>query len=171
MHTTTSKPSRNLWPLAIVTWFIIFGSALVAWVSVTVRLKTDLVSNDYYEQEVRFQHQLDRLNRTTAIRSQISIAYDAQKREVTLHLPPSHLAPKPTGQIHFYRPSHASLDHKVPLAVDAAGFQNIPAGALRGGLWNVRLQWTFSGAEYFLEQVIVVDEPTPDLSARPAKLE
>lgn len=169
MNTAGAKPSRNLWPYAIITWFVLFAAALVAWVGVTLRLKTDLVSKDYYEDEVRFQRQLERLNRTAAIRSQVEIRYEAQKRDVLINLPASHLNPKPTGQIHLYRPSNAALDLKVPLAVDASGVQHIRADTLRGGLWNVRLQWTAAGQEYFLEQAIVVDEPTPDGTVPPTK--
>ena len=160
MNTADAKPSLNLWPYAIITWFIIFAAALVAWVSVTVRLKTDLVSKDYYEEEVRFQRQLERLSRTAAIRSQMNFSYDAKQREVLIQLPVSHLTPKPTGQIHFYRPSNASLDLKVPLSTDVKGAQHIGSNTLRGGLWNVRLQWTAAGEEYFVEQVIVVDDST-----------
>ena len=169
MNTTAAKPSRNLWPYAIITWFIIFASALVAWVCVTVRLKTDLVSPDYYEQEVRFQNRLDTLNRTAAIRGQVQIGYDAQKKSLSIRLPASHLTSKTTGSIHLYRPSNETLDRKIPLAIEAGGTQQIPADDLRGGLWNVRLEWTAGGADYFVEQVIVVDEATPSTTAIPAK--
>ncbi len=158
MNTLDTKSSLNLWPYAIITWFIIFAASLVAWVSVTVKLKTDLVSKDYYEEEVRFQGQVERLNRTAAIRNQMNFSYDTKYREILIQLPASHLTPKPTGQIYFYRPSNASLDLKVPLATDPKGVQHLGLDTLQGGLWNVRLRWTGAGEEYFVEQVIVVDD-------------
>ena len=171
MNSTSLKPIRNLWPYAIIAWFVIFASALAAWTTFAVRQKTDLVRADYYEEEVRFQSQLDRLNRTSAIRGEVAIGHDATKREVTLQLPASHLSPRPTGHIQFYRPSNAALDLKVPLAVDAAGRQRIGTGALRGGLWKMRVQWSGAGQEYFFEQVIVVDESSPVIMTTPAKAE
>ena len=131
----------------------------------------DLVRSDYYEEEVRYQGQLERLNRTAALRSEVAISHDAMKREVTLQLPAAHLAPRPVGQIQFYRPSNAALDLKVPLAVDAAGRQRIGTGTLRGGLWKMRVQWSGVGQEYFFEQVIVVNEASPGLAVTPAKVE
>jgi len=171
MNSTTAKPSRNLWPHAIIAWFVIFAAALAAWIAFAVRQNMDLVRSDYYEEEVRFQRQLDRLNRTAVIRSEVAINYDAPKREVMLRLPAAHLSPRPTGRIHFYRPANASLDFHVALAVDAAGLQRIGTEALRGGLWKVRIQWSAAGHDYFFEQVIVVDEASPGLTAAPTNVE
>ena len=47
----------------------------------------DLVRADYYEEEVHYQGQLDRLNRTTAVRDQIRVEYDAPTSEVRVQLP------------------------------------------------------------------------------------
>ncbi|MBI3414150.1 MAG: FixH family protein [Verrucomicrobia bacterium] len=168
MNSATAKPSRNLWPHAIIAWFVIFAAALAAWITFAVRQRTDLVRGDYYEEEVHYQGQLDRLNRTAAIRSQVAINYDATNREVTLLLPAAHRAPRPAGLIHFYRPSNASLDFQVPLAVDAAGRQRIGTETLRGGFWKVRVQWRAAEHDYFFEQVIVVDEASPGLTAAPS---
>jgi nitrogen fixation protein FixH len=129
----------------------------------------DLVCTDYYEEEVRFQQHLDRLNHTAAIGSEVAINYDATKRQITLLLPATHPASRPAGQIHFYRPSNASLDFDVPLAVDAAGLQRIGTEALRGGLWKVRVQWSAAEKDCVFEQAIVLDETGPGITAAPAK--
>ena len=39
--------------------------------------KVDLVSPDYYEQELKFQGQIDRVERTRRAASQAAVAYDA----------------------------------------------------------------------------------------------
>jgi hypothetical protein len=155
---SAAKPIRNFWPHAIIAWFVIFASAMAAWIAVAVRQDMDLVRSDYYEEEVRFQQQLDRLNRTSALSGEFTLRYDAAKCEVTLRLPAAHLAPRPVGQLHFYRPSDAALDFQVPLAVDAGGLQRIGTSKLRGGLWKIRLQWSAANRDYFFEQTLVVDE-------------
>lgn len=161
MNTPTPQTSRNFWPHAIIAWFVIFASALAAWIAFAVRQNLDLVRPDYYEEEIRYQGQLDRLNRTAVIRNEVGIFHDTLRREVTLRLPAAHLAPSLAGHIRFYRPSDAALDFQVPLAVDAAGLQRIGTGALRGGLWKVRALWNSAGQEYFFEQIMVADEAEP----------
>ncbi len=157
MNSKAKKHPTNFWPYAIIAWFVAFVSALAAWTTFAVGQKMDLVRPDYYEEEVRFQNQLDRLNRTTAIRGEVLVQHDAAKREVLLILPASHLGAGLAGRLHFYRPSNASLDFDVPLAVDPRGLQRISTDGLLGGSWKVRAQWTAGGLDYFIERQIVVD--------------
>jgi nitrogen fixation protein FixH len=171
MNCSTVKSSRNPWPCAIIAWFALFISAMAAWMTVAMRQQMDLVRSDYYEEEVRFQRQLDRLNRTAPIRNEISIRHDRALSVVTLRLPNAHLSPQPSGRIHFYRPSDAALDFEIPLAVDAAGLQCIGTQALRGGLWKIRAQWNTAGHDYFFEEGIVVDEAGSPITAPPTKTE
>ena len=162
MNSATSKSPRNFWPHAIIAWFVIFASAMAIWISYAVRQNMDLVRPDYYEEEIRFQKQLDRLNRTAAVRSETALGYSATRGEVTLRLPATHLDPRPTGQIHFYRPADAALDADFPLTVDAAGLQRIDVRSLRAGHWKVRVQWNASGQEYSFEETLVLDEAGRD---------
>ncbi len=167
MKATPTKTPLNLWPHAIIVWFIVFSSAIAAWITIAQRQRMDLVQADYYEAEVRYQTRLEEMNRASAIRSELTLRYDAIERIVTLTLPASHREPRPEGQIKFYRPSDATLDFQVALSLNERGVQSIPANALRGGLWKVRAQWKALGKDYFFEQVIVVDEPTPRIAAAP----
>ena len=82
----------NPWPYAIIGWFLLFGSGMAAWVVVAVRNDPELVRPDYYEQEIAYQKQIDRLNRTASVRGEVSVAYDYSRNQVTLQLPPTHLS-------------------------------------------------------------------------------
>ena len=79
----------NPWPYAIIGWFLLFGSGMAAWVVVAVRNDPELVRPDYYEQEIAYQKQIDRLNRTASVRGEVSVAYDYSRNQVTLQLPPT----------------------------------------------------------------------------------
>jgi hypothetical protein len=146
----------NPWPYAIIGWFLLFGSGMAAWVVVAARNDPDLVRADYYEQEIAYQKQIDRLNRTAAMRGEVSVAYDFARGRVTLQIPKSHLSTPLQGQIHLYRPSDAKLDFELPLEVDANGSQRIATGQLRGGLWKLRVQWTSGGQEFYHDQSLVL---------------
>ena len=65
--TPPAPAGRNPWPIAIVSYFIIF-IAFIAWfITFAMRQKMDLVRDDYYDQEIRFQQQIDRVQRTQSI--------------------------------------------------------------------------------------------------------
>lgn len=146
----------NPWPYAIIGWFLLFGSGMAVWVVVAVRNDPELVRADYYEQEIAYQKQIDRLHRTAAVRGEVSVAYDYSQNQVTLQLPATHLSAQLNGRIYFYRPSNAKLDFELPLDLNPAGAQRVPTGKLQGGLWKVRVQWTSGGQEYFYDQSLVL---------------
>ena len=146
----------NPWPYAIIGWFLLFGSGMAAWVVVAVRNDPELVRPDYYEQEIAYQQQIDRLHRTASVRGEVSVAYDYSLNQVTLQLPPTHLSTQLKGQIHFYRPSNAKLDFDLPLDLNPAGAQRVSTSKLQAGLWKVRVSWTSGGQEYFHDQSLVL---------------
>src|SRR5262249_37425150 len=133
-------------------------------ITFALRQPVDLVSPDYYEEEVRFQTQLDRLNRTAGLRREVAIQYDALSSQVTLRLPTGQMARRPRGRVRFYRPSEADLDFEVALSVDATGLQRIDVSGRRAGHWKMRLQWKADGQDYFLEETLVFAEPERGVS-------
>ncbi len=151
-----SRKRRNPWPYAIITYFVIFASALAAWIAYAFRQNMDLVSKDYYQEEVLYQQQLDRVNRTRLLGDEVRVTHDASQRAILITVPAAHARQYVTGRVHLYRPSDAKLDRSVPLSVDSRGHQRIDAQELRAGLWKVRVEWTADGREYFFDQPVVV---------------
>jgi nitrogen fixation protein FixH len=150
--------SRNPWPIAITVFFIIAFSGLIAFIVFATTQHVDLVRSDYYEEEVRFQEQLDRVNRTRQIAGQVTVAYDSVQQCITVHLPAAQAAGA-SGHIHLYRPSDARLDQELPLQLTAEGSQRVPARQLRSGLWKVRVQWSVGGQEYYYDDAVVIRSP------------
>ena len=147
---------RNPWPVALVVFFVVLISGIITFVVWSARHRMDLVRTDYYDEEIKFQQQLDRLNRTRPISAQVTIGYDSAHDVITIKLPPAPTPEFPAGRIRLYRPSDAHLDHHLRLAADANGSQRIDARKLRPGLWKVRVQWTVEGREYFFDQPVIV---------------
>src|SRR4051794_3525376 len=114
----TIKTRRSLWPYGIITAFAIFISGTVGLVVLACSQKVDLVSSDYYEQEIKFQNHLDRLQRTRDLGVQGVIAYDLSKQRITISLPAEQIRRAISGRIQLYRPSTAGLDRQVALMPD-----------------------------------------------------
>ena len=110
----------------------------------------------YYEEELRFQKQMDRVQRTQALPKDLSIKLAAASRTIALGLPSEHASQSPTGSVQLYRPSDARMDRQIPLAVDAAGRQTLDAATLDPGLWKLRVTWMAGGKEYFHDTSLVI---------------
>ena len=148
--------SRNLWPLGIILTFGVFIAGTVGLIVMACSQRVDLVSPDYYERELKFQGQIDQVERTHRAASQASVAYDAAGKCITVSLPADQARREVTGSIELYRPSAAGMDRAVQLEPDASGINaSMPAG-LAPGLWRVRVSWTAEKQNYYLEQKVVV---------------
>jgi len=152
--TPASKP-RNLWPAGIIAAFVVFVAGTVGLIVFSVRNNVELVGPDYYEQELRYQEQIVRHERTQALPEQARVSYDAVQGSIVIALPTAQ-ARTAQGRIQLYRPSDARLDREVPLALDGNGIQRLDAKQLHSGLWDVRVLWNVDGEEYFLNRSIVV---------------
>jgi nitrogen fixation protein FixH len=150
-----TKPSRNLWPASIVGFFVIAVVFLATFVAWAMRQREDLVSADYYEREVRYQEQLDSMNRSQTLAAQVVVTFDPSQQAIFITLPRDQRQDA-TGQVHLYRPSDARLDRELPLALNADGVQRLDARKLDNGLWKVRVKWNSNRQEYFLDQPVIV---------------
>jgi len=156
------KSTRNPWPFGIIAAFVIFISGTVGLIVMTATQKTDLVSDNYYEQELKYQSRIDSLGRASQPGfHQASATYDPAGKRILISLPAAHAVRKLTGRIQLYRPSAARLDRQFELDPDSNGLQSVDAGELQNGLWKIRVSWNAEGQEYFLERKIVIGASHP----------
>lgn len=153
MNTTTK--SRNLWPASIIGFFILAVTFITTFIVWATHQREDLVAKDYYENEVRFQQQLDSLNRSQSVARQVVVTYDPSQRSIIITLPAGQFRGV-TGSVHLYRPSDARLDRDLPLALNAEGIQRLDAKGLRDGFWKVRVRWNAAGSDFFIDQSVIV---------------
>jgi nitrogen fixation protein FixH len=157
MSTPDSNRRRwDPWPLSIAAFFTVAIIGCSTFIAFCNRHPADLVAADYYEQEVRYQGQIDSLQRAQARAEQASVAFDAARKRIVVALPPDQFGTNITGTIQLYRPSAVNLDKQFQLAPDAAGVQAIDATTLAPGLWKVRVSWTVDKQDYFLDRKVVV---------------
>lgn len=149
------QPPRSPWPIAIATFFALAISFLIAFIVFAVRQREDLVSPDYYEREIRYQSQLDSINRSRSMAANPVVTFEPGQQVIVITLPIGQTRGA-TGNIQLYRPSDARLDRVVPLALDPAGRQRLDARQLRDGLWKIRVQWSAAGQAYFVDQPVIV---------------
>ena len=144
--------TRNLWPFGIIAAFVLFFAGMATVVVIAATHREHLVNDNYYEQELKFQNQIDGGSR--AKKSGASIVYDSASDSVVITLPAAQLAQKFSGTIELYRPAEPKLDREFLLEPKADGTQRLNVSKLAAGLWLVRVKWVAGGENYFLEQKI-----------------
>ena len=154
--TTTTNNKSSWWPKLIIAAFAGFALFIGNMVRQAMQTEVDLVSQDYYQQEIAFQKHINQVQATQALNGQVSITLAAAAEQLSLVFP-AESGPEPVaGQIHFFRPSNAKLDFTLPLQLNQDHQQHIPTHSLAKGLWRVHLTWQRQGQDYFLEKVITL---------------
>ena len=148
------KSPRNFWPLGITLAFVIFFGGMASFVVIACSHRDSLVNANYYEQELKFQNQIDGAAR--AQKAGAVIQFDAAKKLVAITVPPAQLAHKFSGTIELYSPVDPKADREFPFEPRADGTQTLDVSTFTAGSWSVRARWTVVGETYFIEQKIKI---------------
>jgi hypothetical protein len=146
--------ARNFWPYGITAAFGLFLAGTAALIAIAATHRDSLVSGDYYEREIRHQNHIDGVAR--ARQAGATVTFDAAVRRILVSLPAAHAGWNPTGRINLYRPSAAGLDRQFRLEPDANGRQTLDAATLPAGPWEIRVEWSAGGQDYFMDQKIII---------------
>jgi nitrogen fixation protein FixH len=140
------------WKIAIIMGIYMAGIISVVWYAMSTDV--NLVTEDYYKQELAYEEQILRLKNTSNLPEKPTFNFSPDKKYVILTFPEG-LIPD-DGKITFYRPSDFTQDRKFKLKLDVANQQGFVTVSLMPGLWKVKLQWQKEDESYFQEFVIVI---------------
>jgi hypothetical protein len=142
------------WGTKIITAFAIFMIATLSIVIFFMTQRVDVVTENYYEKELKYQDQINRIARTIALKDTIKINNTGKELLVKFPNTPD----KKTGKdfILLYRPSDKLKDIRIPVLTDTSNSQVISIERIEKGYWKLQINWTSSGSEYYHESVFNV---------------
>ncbi|WP_435355638.1 FixH family protein [Emticicia sp. SJ17W-69] len=114
----------------------------------------NLVSEDYYQKEIAYQDNIDQMNNTNQLSSELKFGYKPENQVVKLDFPKESVGA--TGEVNFYRPADAKKDFAVKLEIANVESQSIPVASLDRGLWVVKVSWKKDGKGYYKEEKMVL---------------
>lgn len=141
------------WGTGIVIAFLVFAAVILTMVFISMNREVDLVSDDYYQQELRHQDQIESVKRSNVLTEQPRIGL--RNGIVTLQLP-RQFSTSTTGTLTFYRPADRKKDFVIPLKVDSTGTQFVQTTSLQKGLWRVKARWSHLNQTYYHEEPITI---------------
>ncbi|TYZ06912.1 nitrogen fixation protein FixH [Hymenobacter lutimineralis] len=156
---TPAPPKRTIWPYAIIAAFVLFASYIGFMVQQAMRTSVDLVSPDYYQQELAYQQRMESVARTAALPAPVVVTHEAAAHRLKLALPAGLSGQAIEGTLHFFRPSDQKLDFKLPFApAGTPALQELNTSKLQPGLWRLRVDFTAGNQQYFLEKELSISE-------------
>jgi hypothetical protein len=145
------------WPLGIAIIYLSFVFLLIAFGIYSRFQQVDLVTENYYEQELKYQQQINRMNRAQSLSKPVIWMYDKHEDLLLLEFPKEIDPIKVQGHILFFRPSDAKQDKLTALNLTSENTQIINTKNLSSGFWKLKIFWQVDNIEYYKEGDLVID--------------
>lgn len=142
------------WGKGIFITIVLFMVIVFIMVGISMTKNVDLVANNYYEKEIKYQEQIDLLKKTNALNENAKIDFDGAN--VNIYFPKNMDNNSLKGIVYFYRPSDAKNDFNIPVNADADKSMKIGSGKFVKGLWKVQINWESAGEKYLTEQTLLI---------------
>jgi hypothetical protein len=139
------------WGKAIAATYIIFVLITLGMTYAMMTKNVDLVTPNYYEKEILYQQQINKINNTSKLKEGMKFEFTGST--VNFSFPK---IGEISGEITFYRPSDSKKDFKVAIQPDKDNKQVIDASMLLKGYWKIKIEWKSGGVEYYNEETIII---------------
>ena len=143
------------WGTGIVLAFVGFISFILYFVinmNTNDKYDHDLVTEDYYKQELEFQTEIDKENNARSLESNLS--WKKTPNGILILFPETLKAKEITGKVFLYRPSNKQFDFETTISL-SNHYLLIPDKSLLDGRWNIKVDWQYNGKSYLYKKQIV----------------
>ncbi|WP_298345447.1 FixH family protein [uncultured Algibacter sp.] len=142
------------WGTGIVLAFIGFISFIMYFIitmNVDNKYDHDLVSEDYYADELQYQNDINKLENANTLEANLS--YEKTAEGLVIHFPETVNYNDITGKLFLYRPSNKQLDFETAISLSNP-YLLIPDKRLVDGRWNIKVDWQYKGKSYLFKESI-----------------
>lgn len=142
------------WGTGIVIAFIGFIGFIMYFVinmNTNKKYDTDLVTEDYYRQELEFQNDINKVANSKNLEK--NIRYKKTDEGLIIEFPETLKAENITGKVFLYRPSNKQLDFEMPILLSDI-YLLVPDKRLLGGRWNITVDVMYQSKRYFFTKEI-----------------
>jgi len=142
------------WGTGIVLAFIGFIGFILFFVvkmSMDDRANHDLVTEEYYKEELKYQEEIDAESNANNLSTRLEMRKTPEG--LLVQFPKSMELEKIKGTVSLYRPSNKHLDFDLPISLSNAHLL-IPDKRLLDGRWDIKIAWEYLDKPYLFKKSI-----------------
>jgi hypothetical protein len=139
------------WGWKIAGLYTGFAVLILVLVVASSRQKFDLVSKDYYKEEIAYQDVLDAGKNQAGLTA--AIAIHASSTDITIEFPAEFRDRVLSGEVSFYSPVNAEWDRKFEIHTSNNTF-TIARNDLRNTQYTIKIHCAVDGKKYYQESAI-----------------
>jgi hypothetical protein len=139
------------WGFKITAVFVSFTLLIGFLVYKSVHTKIDLVSTDYYKEELRFQKQIDGTHNANLLSA---VKVEQTDSSIAIQFPNELRGTNLEGEAWFYCKTNADFDKKFPIKVNENGLMVIAKKPFLKNNYSLKLKWVANNKDYYSEQSV-----------------
>ena len=134
--------------------FAVFAGLMSYMVYRCFSVPVDLVSNEYYKDEIAYQEVIDGTKNANALHAKATVKESAT--DVVIQLPEEMKNHSVKGTVLFYCPSNMENDRHLTLSTDADGKQTIELKKFSKGNYTVKIDWQDASTHFYTERPLTI---------------
>jgi hypothetical protein len=142
------------WGNKLLLTFIVFGCGIFFLVYSSMNVETELVSKEYYKDELSYQRVIDGTNSANQLTGDVRVTQ--QGENIMVQLPGEMKHAKVSGTISFYCAADAKKDKQLPLQLNDEAVQQIEKKFLLPGNYTVKLDWEHNQKHYYSQKSLTI---------------
>jgi hypothetical protein len=139
------------WGARIAILYGGFVVIIVLLVAGSMRQSFDLVSPDYYGQEIKYQQVIDAGKNSATLSESVSVTANAG--QVVINFPKDFSGKVLSGTIQFYSPVNAAWDKSFNVNTND-NVMTVSRQSLQPTTYKVKMSWSCDGKQYYQESEI-----------------
>lgn len=139
------KQTRFHWGWRIALIYTTFALATIGFMIFSFTQKVDLVSKQYYADELKYDAKMLAENNAMKLSKVLSVKNNGDLLSIQFPNTPE------SGAIHLYRPSESDMDKEIKI-VGGRAEQTFSITTLQTGLWIAKIEWKSDNTTFYVEQ-------------------
>ncbi len=136
------------WGTGLLITIILGVSFFVSFILFSLTQDINLVSKDYFPEEIAYASKLDKINNADKLAEKISLKKENDKIIITY---PKDKSNNISGKILLYYVTSYRHDKTVTIKPDNTGKQIINIGDIQKGRYYIKIDWASDSINYFQE--------------------
>lgn len=133
----------------VIAAFISFIMYFVITMSTNNKYSYDLVTDNYYQQELQYQKQIEAEKNAKNLIENVKLKHS--EFGLTVNFPKDLDYKMINGKVFLYRPSNKQLDFEILISISKP-YLLVPEKRLLDGRWNIIVSWTYEKKDYLFKK-------------------
>ena len=145
--------SHNYWAYGVIIGMVSFMGFITYLVVGSMRSSSQLVSEDYYAQEINYQQRIENTERLLAFTEGFEVEFYGYSNQLQIQFPKELLGSK--AEIKLIRPSNSEWDFSFNKGVNTQRLV-FDFAHVQKGLWKLEVLATLNNQNYFFKKNIMI---------------